>query len=117
MRRLTATVLLIATMAVSGTPVARAHAVRVASDPATDATVSSGPARVSAYTVNYRVTSADGHAVSGSWAFTLTAAGKGAPGPSASAGSGDNGVPVWPFLLGAVLLIGGGAAWALRRRA
>ena len=39
------------------------------------------------YTVNYRVTSADGHVVSGSWPFRLTVAGTGTPGPSASASS------------------------------
>ena len=33
------------------------------------------------YTVNYRVTSADGHVVSGSWPFHLTTAGTGKPGP------------------------------------
>jgi copper resistance protein C len=163
MRRLVATVLLIAAMAVSGTPTAWAHAVRIAADPVPDASVTTGPARVSAtfneqlqttfaamtvvgpdgnlwsegppevqgamvsvavrplgptgsYTVNYRVTSADGHVVSGSWSFTLTVAGNGAPGPSASAGAADNGLPVWPFLAGAALLIAGGAAWTLRRR-
>lgn len=163
MRRLVATVLLIAAMAVSGTPAAWAHAVRVAADPAPDATVSAGPARVTAtfneqlqtafsamtvigpdgnlwsegtpevqgatvgvavrplgpagkYTVNYRVTSADGHVVSGSWSFTLTVAGNGSPGPSAATGVADRGLPVWPFLAGAALLMAGGAAWALRRR-
>lgn len=163
MRRLAALLLLIVAMAVSGTPLAWAHAVRVAADPAPDATVSSGPARVSAtfneqmqssfaamtvvgpdgnlwsegapevqgatvsvavrplgptgsYTVNYRVTSADGHVASGSWSFTLAVAGNGPPGPSASAGVADSGLPVWPFLAGAALLIAGGAAWALRRR-
>ena len=42
-----------------------------------------GPAGT--YTVNYRVTSADGHVVSGSWPFHLTTAGTGHPGPSAAA--------------------------------
>jgi len=162
-RRLVATVLLIVAMAISGTPAAWAHAVRVAADPAPDATLNSGPARVTAtfneqlqsnfaamtvvgpdgnlwsdgaprvqgaavsvgvrplgptgrYTVNYRVTSADGHVVSGSWSFTLAVAGSGSPGPSASAGVADSGLPVWPFLAGAALLVAGGAAWALRRR-
>jgi len=163
MRRLAATVLLIAAMAVSGTPLAWAHTVLVAADPGPDATVSTSPARVTAtfneqlqssfaamtvvgpdgnlwsegspevqgatvgvavrplgpagrYTVNYRVNSADGHVVSGSWSFTLTTAGGGSPGPSASAGATDSGLPVWPFLAGAALLVAGGAAWALRRR-
>ena len=40
-----------------------------------------GPAGT--YTVNYRVTSADGHVVSGSWSFRLTVASTGTPGPSA----------------------------------
>ena len=35
--------------------------------------------------MNYRVTSADGHVVSGSWSFELTVAGTGTPGPSATA--------------------------------
>ena len=163
MRRVAAMVLLIVAMAISGTPAAWAHAVRVAADPAPDATVNTGPARVTAtfneqlqttfaamtvvgpdgnlwsdgspqvqgatvsvavrplgpagsYTVNYRVTSADGHVVSGSWSFTLTVAGKGTPGASASAGVADRGLPVWPFLAGAALLIAGGAVLALRRR-
>jgi methionine-rich copper-binding protein CopC len=43
------------------------------------------------YTVNYRVTSADGHVVSGSWSFRLTVSGTGTPGPSASATSPSGG--------------------------
>ncbi|WP_428844287.1 copper resistance CopC family protein, partial [Mycolicibacter sinensis] len=39
-----------------------------------------GPAGT--YTVNYRVTSADGHVVSGSWPFRLTVAGTAEPGPA-----------------------------------
>ena len=69
------------------------------------------------YSVNYRVTSADGHVVSGSWRFELTVAGTGTPGPSASAaGPPDEAVPVWPFILGAVVIVGAGAWWAVRRR-
>src|ERR1700749_4151791 len=56
------------------------------------------------YTVNYRVTSADGHVVSGSWSFRLTAAGTGTPGPAARpADDSAGGVPLWPFVLGAVV--------------
>jgi copper resistance protein C len=144
---------------------AGAHAARVSTDPADHASVSSGPARVSAtfnedlqttfaamtvigpdgrmwaagdpqvrgtvvsiglrplgpvgsYTVNYRVTSADGHVVAGAWSFLLTAPGTGTPGPTAQP-SGDPGddVPIWPFVLGAVILVGGGALWALRDKA
>src|SRR5690606_17811678 len=74
-----------------------------------------GPAGT--YTVNYRVTSADGHVVSGSWSFELTVAGSGTPGAAASSpAQSDGGIVVWPFVLVAVALIGGGAWWAVRRR-
>ena len=74
-----------------------------------------GPA--GAYTVNYRVTSADGHVVSGAWTFRLTVAGTGTPGPSATAG-GDAGdaLPVWPFVVAAAAVVGAGGLWAARRR-
>jgi copper resistance protein C len=69
------------------------------------------------YTVNYRVTSADGHVVSGSWSFRLTVAGTGTPGPPASASSpSDDGIPVWPFFVAAGLIVAGGAVWAVRRQ-
>ncbi len=76
------------------------------------------------YTVNYRVTSADGHAVSGSWSFSLIAAGTGTPGPSAStpagtsgtSGTSDDGLPVWPFMVVAVVIVGAAAVWAVRRQ-
>jgi methionine-rich copper-binding protein CopC len=76
-----------------------------------------GPAGT--YTVNYRATSADGHVVSGSWSFRLTVAGTGTPGPSAASGSesrSGGGIPVWPFYVGAVVIVGGAAVWAVRRR-
>lgn len=143
---------------------AAAHATRVAADPAENAVVNAGPARVSAtfnerlqttfaamavvgpdgnlwssgdpqvqgavvsvalrplgpagdYTVNYRVTSADGHVVTGSWSFRLTVAGTGTPGPAAyPEDNPDNGVPVWPFAAGAVVLVAGAALWAVRHR-
>ena len=143
---------------------ASAHAARVSADPADNASVNTGPVRVSAtfnedlqttfaamtvvgpdsnlwsagspqvhgtvasigvrplgpagnYTVNYRVTSADGHVVSGSWSFRLTAAGTGTPGPAAQpANDAGDDIPIWPFVLGAVALVGGGALWATRNR-
>ncbi|MGA7052086.1 MAG: copper resistance CopC family protein [Mycobacterium sp.] len=73
-----------------------------------------GPAGT--YTVNYRVTSADGHVVSGSWSFRLTVGGTGTPGPAAAATSADNDIPVWPFAAVAVTLVGAGGFWAMRRR-
>ena len=75
-----------------------------------------GPAGT--YTVNYRVTSADGHPVSGSWSFRLTAASTGTPGPPAATQadpSGGGGIPVWPFLVAGALIIGGGIWWTARR--
>ncbi|OBF40652.1 copper resistance protein CopC [Mycobacterium sp. ACS1612] len=69
------------------------------------------------YTVNYRVTSADGHVVSGSWSFKLTVSGTGTPGPSASATAPhDDGIPVWPFFVAAGLIVAGAAIWAVRRQ-
>jgi copper resistance protein C len=73
-----------------------------------------GPAGT--YTANYRVTSADGHVVSGSWSFRLTVPGTGTPGPPAVATTDDDGVPAWPFAVLAVALVGAGALWAVRRR-
>lgn len=69
------------------------------------------------YTVNYRVTSADGHVVSGSWSFRLTAAGTGTPGPVADSSDNAPGdVPIWPFIVGAVVLVGGAVIWQMRNR-
>ena len=161
--RLVFITVLLAAMAVAGAPVASAHAARIATDPAENAALAKGPARVSAtfseqlqpefaamtvvgpdgnlwsnghpqvqgavlsvevrplgpsgtYTVNYRVTSADGHPVSGAWSFRLTVAATGTPGPSAakSAETPGGGIPVWPFLVGGALIIGGGILWAAR---
>ncbi len=69
------------------------------------------------YTVNYRVTSADGHVVSGSWSFRLTAPGTGTPGPMADSSDNSPGdVPVWPFIVGAVVLVGAAVVWQARRK-
>lgn len=73
-----------------------------------------GPAGT--YTVNYRVTSADGHAVSGSWSFRLTVAGTGSPGPAVAGPAPGGGIPVWPFVVVAVALVAAGGWWAVRRR-
>ncbi len=72
---------------------------------------------VGIYTANYRVTSADGHPVSGSWSFRLTEPGSGKPGPTAHPADTSTGtVPVWAFALGAVVLVAGATLWAVRRR-
>jgi methionine-rich copper-binding protein CopC len=84
-----------------------------------------GPAGT--YTVHYRVTSADGHVVSGSWSFQLTVAGTGEPGPAVTAHAdapppvprryadpgGD--LPIWPFVAGAAALVAAGL-WLNRPR-
>lgn len=69
------------------------------------------------YTVNYRVTSADGHVVNGAWSFTLTVAGTGSPGAKVAASADESdGVPVWPFVALAAAIVGAGAWVAVRRR-
>ncbi|BBY40298.1 copper resistance protein C [Mycobacterium mantenii] len=73
-----------------------------------------GPAGT--YTVNYRVTSADGHVVSGSWSFRLTVPGTGTPGPPAARPDGGGALPVWPFIAVAVAVVAGGAWRAARGR-
>jgi len=78
-----------------------------------------GPAGV--YKIGYRILSADGHPVSGDLTFTLATAGDGTPAPASAAvdpgaaGSGeDGGLPIWVWILGAVVLLGAGLTVALR---
>ncbi|MCV7029413.1 copper resistance CopC family protein [Mycobacterium sherrisii] len=144
-------------------PAASAHAVRLFTDPADNAVLTTGPARVSAtfneqlettfaamtvvgpdgniwsrgdttvqgavaqvelrplgpvgtYTVNYRVTSADGHVVSGSWSFRLSVAGTGTPGPRAAGGEPTDSGPVWPAVGVVVLVVAIGLWWFRRRK-
>lgn len=68
------------------------------------------------YTVNYRVTSDDGHVVSGSWSFTVTLAGTGTPGPAVATTDSRGRVPLWPFMIGAAAIVTGAAVWGVRRR-
>nr|WP_198428813.1 copper resistance CopC family protein [Nocardia bovistercoris] len=73
-----------------------------------------GPAGV--YTIAFRVTSADGHPVSGTRTFTLSTPGNGTPGPKPGAaedGDSGGGVPLWVFILGGAVLFGGGLVFAL----
>lgn len=68
------------------------------------------------YTVNYRVTSADGHVVTGAWSFTVTAPGSGQPGPAVAPSGRDDRIPLWPWAVGAGALLAAAAVWAMRRR-
>ena len=90
-----------------------------------DSNVISAPVRplgaAGVYTVGFRILSADGHPVSGSVKFTLTKAGNGTPAtataaadPQSSGGSGSGAVPVWPWIVGGVVLLGVGVFVALR---
>jgi len=83
-----------------------------------------GPAGV--YQIGYRVVSADGHPVSGKTSFTLTTAGPGSANAQAPAATTvpnavpsaappePAGAPVWPWIVGAVVLVGAGVVLALR---
>ena len=59
------------------------------------------------YRIHYRVTSADGHVVNGDSTFTLTRAGGGTPVAQVPTATG---IPVWPFVIGGVLVLAGAVA-------
>jgi len=69
------------------------------------------------YQIGYRVVSDDGHPVSGSVAFILATAAAQPP-PEVAAAPADppqpRGEPVWPWLVGALVLVAGGVTVALR---
>ena len=88
---------------------------------------------VGVYQIGYRVVSDDGHPVQGKVSFTLTAPGPAAAAPTTApaaaaptaaptaasvapqASSTPNGsAPIWPWLVGAVILVAAGAVVALR---
>jgi copper resistance protein C len=81
-----------------------------------------GPA--GGYAVGYRVLSSDGHPVSGKVGFQLTTAGNGTPeqqpqrteqAPAApEQESGSGGMPIWPWITGAVVVVALGLVLALR---
>jgi copper resistance protein C len=78
-----------------------------------------GPAGT--YTIGYRVLSNDGHPVSGKITFTLTRPGTGTPAPPPKAQEpgqaqvdADAGMPIWPWITGAVVLVALGLVLALR---
>ncbi|MGW4526884.1 copper resistance protein CopC [Amycolatopsis sp. NPDC004378] len=70
---------------------------------------------VGTYTIRYRVTSADGHPVSGAVPFRLTTAGPGAAAPAAAAPPpAEERMPLWPWITGGAVLLGTGFAVARR---
>jgi methionine-rich copper-binding protein CopC len=77
-----------------------------------------GPA--GAYVVSYRVLSNDGHPVEGKVTFDLTKPGTGTPVPApngtvaATSQANAGGMPIWPWLVGAVVLVAVGLLLALR---
>lgn len=97
-----------------------------AAAPSEDGAVVSVPVRplgrAGEYTIGYRVLSADSHPVQGSISFTLTRPGPGdtAPADAAPPASADvpasdgEGTPVWPWLVGAGVLLVLGVVAALR---
>ena len=91
-------------------------------DGATAAVELDGLGPVGEYTIAYRVTSADGHPVSGTRTFTLTQEGTGTPGKAASGDSGsesgddgDSGPAVWWFVVAGVVVVAAGLVFALRK--
>ncbi|GAB2827980.1 copper resistance CopC family protein [Lentzea nigeriaca] len=69
------------------------------------------------YKIGYRILSADGHPVSGELTFTLTKDGTGTPRQVATDNPADkpnDGLPIWVWIAGAVVLLGGGVFFALR---
>lgn len=83
-----------------------------------------GPAGT--YEIGYRIVSSDGHPVSGESRFTLTRPGTGTPnapaaadpasGTSEASAGSSGGLPVWPFVVAAAVIVLGALVLALRRR-
>jgi copper resistance protein C len=102
----------------------RTSAATVLGDSVTTTVDPLGPAGT--YQVGYRIISADGHPVSGETTFVLTKAGAGTPPTAApaapanpgttaaAAGSDGGGTPIWPWIVGGVVLLAGGLVLALR---
>ncbi|WP_305093338.1 copper resistance CopC family protein [Prescottella sp. R16] len=78
---------------------------------------------VGEYTIAFRVTSADGHPVSGTRTFTLTQEGTGTPGAKAGGQSSDSSsddesdssMLIWVFVGVGVVVFAGGLWFALRK--
>src|SRR5439155_17299399 len=77
-----------------------------------------GDLRAGRYTLAYRVTSTDGHPVSGKTSFTVTGASPATPAATAGAGTHGGGTrPQRPYLLGVLGLLAVAAGWWIARRA
>ncbi|ASR33696.1 copper resistance protein CopC [Prauserella marina] len=94
-----------------------------------DSNVVSAPLRplgpAGEYIIGFRILSADGHPVEKEIRFTLTKAGTGTPGSAAAteaspddtaapASDSSGGIPVWVWIIAAVVLLGVGVTVALR---
>ena len=67
------------------------------------------------YTAGYQIISADGHPVTGDFTFRLAKAGTGSPVTVAAAvSSGGGGMPVWAWILIAIVVLGAVLFFALR---
>jgi copper resistance protein C len=71
------------------------------------------------YTVAWRIISADGHPVRGTFQFTLTTPGTGTPATDRASSTGDPaspGTPMWPWLAGAGAVVIAAGMLALRAK-
>ena len=76
-----------------------------------------GGAPAGRYTVEWRVTSADGHPISGRFSFVSEAAGSGTPEPAAPVTQpAQASSPAWGWTVLALVLLAAATALALRRR-
>jgi copper resistance protein C len=66
------------------------------------------------YEATYRIVSADGHPVSGGVTFTLAKAGNGKSIAIEQSDEDSGGLPIWVWIVGAVVLLGVGLTVALR---
>jgi methionine-rich copper-binding protein CopC len=66
------------------------------------------------YQVEYRIVSADGHPVSGEVPFKLTKAGNGTSIAVDDTEDGGGGLPIWVWIVGAVVVLGAGLTVAMR---
>lgn len=90
---------------------------RLVDDTVTQALVPGAPA--GRYTVDWRVTSADGHPITGRFSFTATTAAAGTfspPAPLSAAPAASEAVPAWVWVLVALLTLGATGSVLVSRR-